>query len=86
MQVDYILLIRAAPTLEPNPEEVSEVRYVTQAELAQMMDPASGLRWSPWFRIIAKTFLDTWWRDLDNALSTDKHADYGRVHSILEAT
>ncbi len=43
--------------MEPNPEEVAATRYVTEAELAAMMAPGSGLAWSPWFRIIARNFL-----------------------------
>ena len=49
-QVDYILFARADVALQPNPDEVRAVRYVDAAALRDMMDPASGLRWSPWFR------------------------------------
>lgn len=41
-------------SLKPNPDEVDATRFVTREELAAMMDPASGLRWSPWFRILAQ--------------------------------
>ena len=40
-------------------------RYVTPEELRAMMDPSSGLLWSPWFRVIADTWLFDWWADLD---------------------
>ncbi len=56
-EVDYILFARADVSVEPNPEEVAATRYVTEAELADMMAPGSGLAWSPWFRIIARNFL-----------------------------
>nr|AAC32208.1 isopentenyl pyrophosphate:dimethylallyl pyrophosphate isomerase [Haematococcus lacustris] len=84
-EMDYILFIRANVTLAPNPDEVDEVRYVTQEELRQMMQPDNGLQWSPWFRIIAARFLERWWADLDAALNTDKHEDWGTVHHINEA-
>jgi len=81
-EMDYILLARLpGVALAPNAEEVSEVRYVTQAELGQMMDAASGLAWSPWFRIIAARFLPRWWADLDAALTTDAHVD-GLIHRV----
>ena len=48
--MDYILFARADVALQPNPDEVRAVRYVDAAALRDMMDPASGLRWSPWFR------------------------------------
>jgi len=54
-QVDYILFARADVALQPNPDEVRAVRYVDAAALRDMMDPASGLRWSPWFRCEAGT-------------------------------
>eukprot|EP00195_Chlamydomonas_chlamydogama_P005577 CAMPEP_0202896926 /NCGR_PEP_ID=MMETSP1392-20130828/5827_1 /ASSEMBLY_ACC=CAM_ASM_000868 /TAXON_ID=225041 /ORGANISM="Chlamydomonas chlamydogama, Strain SAG 11-48b" /LENGTH=246 /DNA_ID=CAMNT_0049582443 /DNA_START=89 /DNA_END=829 /DNA_ORIENTATION=+ len=82
-EMDYILFIRANVTLEPNPDEVEAVKYVTPAELKSMMAPDSGLRWSPWFRIIADRFLETWWADLENTLNTQKHCDFRTVHSIL---
>lgn len=47
-----------------------------------MMDPRSGLMWSPWFRIIATQFLDQWWRELDIALTTDKFLDTATVHRL----
>jgi isopentenyl-diphosphate delta-isomerase len=56
---------------------------VTQAELKAMMDPASGLRWSPWFRIIADKFLDKWWADIDETLATDKHVDLETIHKVM---
>ena len=56
---------------------------MTRSELAEMMAPASGLRWSPWFRIIAERFLPAWWADLDAVLADDKHADRGTIHHVL---
>jgi hypothetical protein len=51
-------------------------------ELQAMMDPASGLHWSPWFRIIAKHFLPTWWQDLPTTLMTNKHVDTATLHKV----
>lgn len=82
-EMDYILLVRAAVQCQPNPEEVAEVKYVTLEELRAMMDPASGLRWSPWFRIIAERFLEPWWRDLDAALTTSKHVDATGIYKVM---
>ena len=49
----------------------------------EMMDPTSGLRWSPWFRIIAGRFLDKWWGDLESCLETNKHVDLGTIHEVI---
>ncbi|KAL6770145.1 IDI1 [Auxenochlorella protothecoides x Auxenochlorella symbiontica] len=82
-EMDYILFIRAQVDLKPNPEEVMDTRYVTQAELAEMMDPASGLRWSPWFRIIATHFLPGWWHGLEAACSgSGGHQDLASIHRL----
>lgn len=71
-EIDYILLAKGGRlACEPNPEEVQATRWVTQAELREMMeDPA--LTWSPWFRIIAtdERFLPRWWGTLADTLAT----------------
>jgi isopentenyl-diphosphate Delta-isomerase len=81
-ELDYILFARQDVSLSPNPEEVDEVKYVTQQELKGMMHPDSGLRWSPWFRIIAEHFLFRWWDDLDDVLAKGQHADWPTVHEL----
>lgn len=70
----------ATVRVSPNPEEVQAVKYVTPTELQAMMDPSSGLLWSPWFRIIAERFLPQWWKDLPATLATNKHVDPRRIH------
>lgn len=79
-EVDYMLLLRAPVSCTPNPDEAQAVRYVTQAELRTMMDPASGLLWSPWFRIVADRFLSLWWDDLSVTLDTDRFVDTDTIH------
>lgn len=69
--------------VRPNPSEVADVRWVDQAELKEMMDPSSGLKWSPWFRIIAENFLAGWWQHLDRTLTTDEAVDVGTIHKIM---
>lgn len=81
-EVDYILLAQADVDVNPNPEEVAAVKHVDLQELQAMMDPSSGLHWSPWFRIIAKHFLPTWWQDLQQTLSTDTHVDTATIHKL----
>lgn len=81
-EIDYILLIKCNVTVNQNPEEVQDTKYVTKDELKKMMDPKSGLLWSPWFRIIAENFLSAWWDDLDQALTTDKYVDTRTIHKI----
>ncbi len=79
-EIDYILFLQADVPLAPNPEEVSGTRYVTLAELQEMMKVESGLLWSPWFRIIAERFLVHWWKDLKATLTTDLFVDCKTIH------
>ncbi|KAL1499089.1 hypothetical protein AB1Y20_013603 [Prymnesium parvum] len=66
-EIDYILFIQADVTLDPNPDEVGEVRYVTAQELREMLaDPT--LRWSPWFVGIMERAGWEYWADLEEAL------------------
>lgn len=83
MQIDYILFIKARVDLKPNADEVGDAKYVTEKELQQMMKPDSGLKWSPWFRIIAERFLHHWWQDVDQTISSMKHVDLQRIHRVL---
>ncbi|CAK0782733.1 hypothetical protein CVIRNUC_005928 [Coccomyxa viridis] len=82
-EIDYILFVKARVSLEPNMDEVEEARYVTEVELQQMMKPDSGLKWSPWFRIIAERFLHRWWQDLGQTIGSDDHVDLARIHKVL---
>ena len=84
-EMDYILFAkipRAGESLPMavNAEEIDDTKWVTASELKAMMDQSSGLRWSPWFRIIAEKFLYAWWTDLD---SLDKHVDVETIHKVM---
>eukprot|EP00210_Caulerpa_lentillifera_P004420 g4217.t1 len=81
-EMDYILFIKKSVELKPNPEEVCEVKYVHLEELKEMMLPNNGLKWSPWFRIIEKNFLENWWKDLELVLTTDKYVDLETIHRL----
>jgi hypothetical protein len=57
--------------LDPNPDEVGDMRFVTQDELRQMLyDPEhkDNYTWSPWFVGIMERGGFDWWADLDNTL------------------
>ena len=66
-EMDYILLIKTNVDVTPNPEEVDEVKYVSPKELKDMMNDKE-LLWSPWFRIIEKEFLHTWYVQILSAV------------------
>ena len=84
---------RSCITLEPHPEEVDDVKWVTKSELLDMFRDES-LLFSPWFRIIADRWLvggggysgggatrgKGWWDDLRRTMTTGDFCDYGSVH------
>lgn len=71
-KVDYILFIKADVDLDVNPNEVRDVRYVSEDDLRSMFDQAD-LPFTPWFRLICNTMLFEWWQDLDAGLDRFKH-------------
>lgn len=81
-EMDYILFIKADVTLAPNADEIQATKYVDAAELRSMMGAGAGNKWSPWFRIIAQSFLYRWWDDLDAVLTGAKHADWKSIHRL----
>jgi isopentenyl-diphosphate delta-isomerase len=84
-EMDYILFVKpkGEVQLNPHPDEVQDTKYVTREELVEMMKEENGLKWSPWFRIIAEEFLDSWWRNLHEAFDGTTYVD-GKVHTILK--
>ena len=70
------------PLLQLNPEEVQSIRYVSLPELQDMMK-TPGLKWSPWFALIVRDLLATWWQDLDATMTTDKHVNLTHIHRLF---
>jgi isopentenyl-diphosphate delta-isomerase len=60
--VDYILFIRPSQsvTLDINPNEVQETRYVDAEELKEMFKDEK-LTFTPWFKLICNSMLFEWW-------------------------
>lgn len=77
-EIDYILFFMKDVTIRPNPEEVSEIRYVARNDftdfITNIKDPLT-----PWFRMIAEYQLKEWWDNLD---SLDKFIDHKSIHSL----
>ena len=63
-EVDHCLVIHADVDVNPNPNEVSEIKWVSQDELEEMLiaeDSENVI--APWFRCIAARIMDDdWWR------------------------
>jgi isopentenyl-diphosphate delta-isomerase type 1 len=66
-EIDYILFYQLPSgmnlEIRPNPDEVSEYKFVSMLELQAMMGEPN-LLWSPWFRGIMERGGWDWWKDL----------------------
>ncbi|KAH3668883.1 hypothetical protein OGAPHI_002638 [Ogataea philodendri] len=63
-EIDYILIIKADPTFEANPNEVKDTKYVSAQQLKEMFKDPS-LVFTPWFKLICESYLFKWWDHLD---------------------
>lgn len=62
-EVDYILLAVADVTCDLNPNEVSEIKYISKEELPALLaqEEKGELLLSPWFKLVAQKWLPVWW-------------------------
>jgi len=78
-ELDYILLLRADPGLAPCPEEVSATEWVGRNHLQDFIRDveSKGGQLTPWFQLISKNLLPTWWDNLENV---EKFRDHQTIH------
>jgi len=67
--------------LSPDPNEIKSHCYVTREELKEMLarGERGELQVTPWFRLIAETFLFQWW---DNLHHLQRCRDHQRIHRM----
>jgi len=84
-EIDYVLFMtvdkKSQLTLQPHPDEVDDVKWVSIEELQEMLGNPQ-LLFSPWFRLIVQKWLLMWWKDLDTTLTTNKYCDYENIHEF----
>ncbi|CAP71325.1 uncharacterized protein PODANS_6_3020 [Podospora anserina S mat+] len=71
-EIDYILFIKANVDLNPSPNEVKDVQYVSAEKLKQLFEDPS-LKFTPWFKLICNSMLFEWWANLDTGLDKYKN-------------
>ena len=88
-EIDHILYIQSDVDLNPNPNEVEEIRWVSTEELEDMLIADEGDIIAPWFRCIAARIMnDKWWRcassnETPHDLSDHLIHDMGDVSHML---
>ncbi|XP_038244732.1 isopentenyl-diphosphate Delta-isomerase 1 isoform X1 [Dermochelys coriacea] len=80
-EIDYILFVKKNVTLNPDPNEIKSYCYVTQEELKLLLEKASKneIKITPWFKLIAETFLFKWW---DNLHNLNRFVDHEKIHRM----
>lgn len=78
-EIDYILFLQKNVDVKPNPDEVSEVRWVKRAnlddEIGKLKQPLT-----PWFELILKSGkLRQWWESLNSLKDCE---DYKTIHKL----
>lgn len=84
-ELDYLLFIVRDVSMNPNPDEVSDVKYVNRDQLRELVKKADtgedGVKLSPWFRIVVDNFLFKWWDHVDQG-SLLEAADMKTIHNL----
>ena len=86
-EIDHILMIQADVKLDPNPNEVSAVKWVSSEELdAMLVDEDSDDVIAPWFRCIAARLMnEDWWAAIGNKAACEALQD-GLIHDMGDVT
>ena len=85
-ELDYILFYKVGHpnlTVEPNPNEVKDIKYVSLTELDHFMSSQqeAGHGITPWFKHISDTFLKQWWENLERIDELKNHQDVKKFWS-----
>ncbi len=83
--VDYILFICADVTVNPNPNEIRDHKYVSKQELIEMFE-APGNLFTPWFKLIGRDFLFGWWDELLGKRSADGTLDARSLAGLVDGS
>ncbi|OVA01681.1 NUDIX hydrolase domain [Macleaya cordata] len=85
-ELDYLLFMVRDVNVHPNPDEVADIKYVTQEELKELLRKADagkeGLKLSPWFRLVVDNFLFKWWDHVKQG-TLHEAADMKTIHKLI---
>nr|QYB23559.1 isopentenyl-diphosphate Delta-isomerase I [Oliveria decumbens] len=84
-ELDYLLFIVRDVNVNPNPDEVADIKYVNQDQLRELLRKADageeGLKLSPWFRLVVDNFLFKLW-DHAKKGTLEEVADMETIHKL----
>lgn len=77
-ELDYILFLKTkALKFEPNPNEVKAVTFLKANQLDEFIRERAKL--TPWFSLLARSFLPKWWANLENI---EQYKDHASIHKF----
>ena len=83
--VDYLLFMVRDVNVNPNPDEVADIKYVNREELKELLRKADagegGLKLSPWFRLVVDNFLFKWWDHVEKGTLLEV-VDMKTIHKL----
>lgn len=62
-EIDYILFLQKDVDLNPNANEISDIRFISRENYKKEIEALPG-ELTPWFKLILKHRLPVWWNDL----------------------
>ncbi|GLT87774.1 hypothetical protein SLE2022_058360 [Rubroshorea leprosula] len=84
-ELDYLLFIVRDVNVNPNPDEVADIKYVNREQLKELLRKADageeGLKLSPWFRLVVDNFLFKWWDHVEKG-TLKEAADMKTIHKL----
>ncbi|KAK9063172.1 hypothetical protein SSX86_017042 [Deinandra increscens subsp. villosa] len=85
-ELDYLLFIVRDVAVNPNPDEVADIKYVNQEALKELLRKADagegGLKLSPWFRLVVDNFLFKWWDHVQKG-TLPEAIDMKTIHKLI---
>ncbi|XP_058801951.1 isopentenyl-diphosphate Delta-isomerase 1 [Phymastichus coffea] len=80
-EIDYVLFLQVNKvTVDPNPDEVSEIRWVPRSTINNFVKNIDAPL-TPWFKLMLDHQLLVWWDNLD---SIHKFQDHSTIHRFLK--
>ncbi|KAL5567037.1 hypothetical protein UlMin_030201 [Ulmus minor] len=84
-ELDYLLFMVRDVNVNPNPDEVADIKYVNREELKELLRKADagegGLKLSPWFRLVVDNFLFKWWDHVEKGTLLEV-VDMKTIHKL----
>ncbi|TVU19371.1 hypothetical protein EJB05_35516 [Eragrostis curvula] len=84
-ELDYLLFMIRDVKMNPNPEEVADVKYMNRDQVKELLRKADagedGVKLSPWFRLVVDNFLMKWWDHVEQG-TLQEAADMKTIHKL----